>query len=167
MDEVEVLIVGAGPAGSTAALLLARGGMYVLLVDRYAFPRPKVCGDALIPDAIEVLKEIGLYATVEKKGHSITRCRVCAPNGDSMSLKGEFITIRRILFDDILCRAAVDAGARTMWNLSFESCALNDTRYTVQFRDKKRRKHSLSARYYPGNRGQPSPLTKMCPAPAL
>jgi geranylgeranyl reductase family protein len=147
MGEVEVLIIGAGPAGSTAALLLARGGMDVLLVDRYAFPRPKVCGDALIPDAIEVLKEIGLYSAVEKAGHSITRCRVCAPHGDSMSLKGEFITIRRILFDDILCRAAVDAGARTMWNLSFESCALNDARYTVQFRDTKNRKHSIGARY--------------------
>jgi geranylgeranyl reductase family protein len=147
MEEVEVLVIGAGPAGSTAALLLARSGMDVLLVDRYAFPRPKVCGDALIPDAIEVLKEIGLYAAVAKAGHPIARCRVFAPNGDSMSLKGEFITIRRILFDDILCRAAVDAGTRTQWNLSFESCALDNAKYTVQFKDKKHRKYSLSARY--------------------
>jgi geranylgeranyl reductase family protein len=147
MEAVDVLIIGAGPAGSTAALMLARGGMGVLLVDRHAFPRPKVCGDALASDAIEVLKEIGLYSAVEKAGYSVSRCRVFAPNGDSMSLKGEFIMIRRILFDDILCRAAVDAGARTMWNLSFESCSLNDARYTAQFRDKKKRKHSVSARY--------------------
>jgi geranylgeranyl reductase family protein len=147
MEAVDVLVIGAGPAGSTAALLLARSGMDVLLVDRHAFPRPKVCGDALAPDAIEVLKEIGLYATVEKEGYPMTRCRVIAPDGNAISLEGNFITIRRILFDNIICSAALDAGARTMWNLSFESYAVNNSKYQVQFRDKKHRKHAIAARY--------------------
>ena len=47
----DVLVVGAGPAGSAAAQLLARAGRDVVLVDSQAFPRDKVCGDGLIPDA--------------------------------------------------------------------------------------------------------------------
>ncbi|WP_153305383.1 FAD-dependent oxidoreductase, partial [Variovorax soli] len=47
----DVLVIGAGPAGSACAQVLARAGLDVLLCDRHAFPRDKVCGDGLIPDA--------------------------------------------------------------------------------------------------------------------
>ena len=47
----DVLVVGAGPAGSACARVLARAGVDVVLVDQHAFPRDKVCGDGLIPDA--------------------------------------------------------------------------------------------------------------------
>jgi flavin-dependent dehydrogenase len=47
----DVLVVGAGPAGSACAQQLARAGFKVLLVDQHDFPRDKVCGDGLIPDA--------------------------------------------------------------------------------------------------------------------
>ena len=57
----DVIIVGAGPAGGLAAILLARKKLRVLLVDRQAFPRPKVCGCCLNGNAIATLKETGLY----------------------------------------------------------------------------------------------------------
>ena len=54
-EHCDVLVVGAGPAGSAAAQLLARAGREVVLVDGQAFPRDKVCGDGLIPDAHHAL----------------------------------------------------------------------------------------------------------------
>src|ERR671917_123538 len=62
---VEVLIVGAGPAGAIAALMLARAGVRVLLVDRARFPRDKLCGDTLNPGALRVLERAGLRDRVE------------------------------------------------------------------------------------------------------
>ena len=60
----DVLVVGAGPAGSACAQLLARGGVHTVLVDAQAFPRDKVCGDGLIPDAHAALQRLGVYDEV-------------------------------------------------------------------------------------------------------
>lgn len=57
---LDVLIAGAGPAGSIAALVLARAGARVLVVDRETFPRDKLCGDTLNPGAIRLLASLGL-----------------------------------------------------------------------------------------------------------
>lgn len=147
MVDVEVLIIGAGPAGSAAALLLARSGIDVLIADRHQFPRTKVCGDLLIPDTIDMLKKIGLYSKVYREGCSLSDLRFFAPNDNSVLLKGEFITIRRIVFDNILCTAAIDAGARHVWNFSFDNCIPNNAHYKVQFRDGLNEKHDITARY--------------------
>ena len=60
----DVLVVGAGPAGSACAQWLARQGWQVVLVDQHAFPRDKVCGDGLIPDAHRALDRLGLLGEV-------------------------------------------------------------------------------------------------------
>ena len=60
----DVLVIGAGPAGSAAARRLALGGLRVVLVDRCVFPRDKVCGDAIIPDALEAIGDLGLDPVV-------------------------------------------------------------------------------------------------------
>lgn len=60
----EVLVVGAGPAGSVTALLLARKGRRVLLVDRASFPRPKPCGECVNPGAVALLHRLGLLPPV-------------------------------------------------------------------------------------------------------
>ena len=57
---IDVLIAGAGPAGSIAATVLARAGARVLVVDRAQFPRPKLCGDTLNPGALALLHRLGL-----------------------------------------------------------------------------------------------------------
>src|SRR5476651_415136 len=54
----DVLVVGSGPAGSIAALVLARGGARVALVDKAAFPRDKACGDLIGPRGVQVLHEL-------------------------------------------------------------------------------------------------------------
>src|SRR4029453_2746201 len=55
-----VLIVGAGPAGAVAAIVLARAGARVTLLDRAAFPRDKLCGDTINPGALAILRPLGL-----------------------------------------------------------------------------------------------------------
>ncbi len=59
-DSTDVLVVGAGPAGSAAAAWAARAGREVLLVDAATFPRDKTCGDGLTPRAVAELDELGL-----------------------------------------------------------------------------------------------------------
>lgn len=55
MRDYDVVVVGAGPAGSTAARVLAQGGARVCLVDKARFPRPKPCGGALSPRTLHHL----------------------------------------------------------------------------------------------------------------
>lgn len=64
----EALIIGAGPAGSAAAILLARAGRDVLLVDRCRFPRPKPCGEYYNPDCTRLLGELGVLDDVLAAG---------------------------------------------------------------------------------------------------
>jgi geranylgeranyl reductase family protein len=109
---VDALVIGAGPAGSAAAITLARAGRDVLMVDRCAFPRDKVCGDALIPDALEALDRLGLRERVARRSRVLDGVRVYAPGGEFVDVKGECACLPRATFDELLRSAAVNAGAR-------------------------------------------------------
>ena len=67
---VDVLVVGAGPAGSAAAAWAARGGADVVLADAAVFPRDKTCGDGLTPRAIAELEQLGLGDWVRSHGRN-------------------------------------------------------------------------------------------------
>ncbi len=108
----DVAIVGAGPAGSVAALVLARSGFDVALVDRSAFPRDKTCGDGLMPDAIAALRALGLADRALGDARHLQSLRISSPNGSTIAVNGEFAVVPRERFDACLCEAAVDAGAR-------------------------------------------------------
>src|SRR6059058_2913075 len=60
MSEADVIVVGAGPGGSSAAFHLARHGLRVLLLEKSEFPREKVCGDGLTPRAVKQLVKMGI-----------------------------------------------------------------------------------------------------------
>src|SRR3954463_3105347 len=67
VDEADVIVVGAGPGGSAAAYHMARHGLRVLLLEKTAFPREKVCGDGLTPRASRQLVRMGID-TSERAG---------------------------------------------------------------------------------------------------
>ena len=113
----DVLVVGAGPAGSIAALVLARGGARVALVDKAAFPRDKACGDLVGPRGVQLLRDLAVEVpdTVRVSdmlvvGPTGNRVRLPAPPG--RTYPGYGIVVQRSVFDATLQRAAISAGAK-------------------------------------------------------
>lgn len=136
----DAIVVGAGPAGATTALLLARAGHAVTLLDRDAFPRPKPCGDCLSAAATDALRRLGLLDRVLAAGPAQLRgWTITAPGGACFT--GRFhgaptpetadaaglasgdaparaapgataLALERTVLDRILLDAALDAGAR-------------------------------------------------------
>jgi len=115
----DVLVIGAGPAGSAAALTLARAGIDVVLVDQHVFPRDKVCGDGLIPDAHNALRKLGVLDTVMAQAQASGFVGCIGPRGGRIDVPGALAVLPRKQLDDILCRAAVDAGVRMFAPLRF------------------------------------------------
>lgn len=110
--QCDVLIVGAGPAGCAAAITLAGAGFDVVLIDQQAFPRDKVCGDGLIPDAHHALRRLGLLDAVLARARSARHVAVIGPRGGRVDVPGTLAVLPRRELDMMLCQAAVDAGAR-------------------------------------------------------
>jgi menaquinone-9 beta-reductase len=118
-ERCEVLVVGAGPAGAATALTLARGGVDVVLVDNQVFPRDKICGDALIPDALAALGRLGVLEAVMAQARACSHVACIAPHGGRVDVPGTLAVLPRRQLDDIVCRAAVAAGARMFAPLRF------------------------------------------------
>lgn len=116
--ETDVLIVGAGPGGSTAAYHLARHGIDVTLVDKATFPREKVCGDGLTPRAIVQLRKMGIDLDDPRfERHEGLRIRsrkttLELPWPTLEDFPGYGLTMTRSSFDELLVRQAEKAGAR-------------------------------------------------------
>src|SRR5438552_9161 len=129
-DRWDVVVVGAGPAGATTALLLARAGASVLLVDRARFPRDKACSEYLSPATTEILERLGggIVDAVEGSAHAkLYGMKVVAPGGAAMC--GRFrggprpysFALPRTAFDTILVAAAARAGAVVREGISVEN----------------------------------------------
>ena len=134
----EVVIAGAGPAGSVLALLLARAGAAVLLLDRATFPRPKPCGDCLSAEATRLLDRLGLLPDVLACAPALLRgWRILGPDQTGFTTRFEdfgdpdphvqhAIAIERSVLDRVLLDAARAAGAAvltgaTVTDLCFEA----------------------------------------------
>lgn len=121
----DVVVVGGGPAGSVTALLLARAGLSVLLVERRQFPRAKPCGDCLSPAANRILTRIGVLPDVLRAGPALLQgWRLIAPGGSAFQarfnevsadpLDDAALALRRDVFDRVLLDHAQAAGVRIM-----------------------------------------------------
>jgi menaquinone-9 beta-reductase len=111
----DVLVVGGGPAGSVAALVLARAGARVRLVDRARFPRDKLCGDTVNPGTLSILDRLGIGGAVRKRALPITGMNLTGPGGALVSadypdgIRGGALARREL--DTLLVEAATAAGA--------------------------------------------------------
>ncbi len=129
-DRWDVVVVGAGPAGATTALLLARAGASVLLVDRARFPRDKACSEYLSPATTAILERLGgdILDAVEGAAHAkLYGMKVVAPCGAAIC--GRFrggprpysFALPRTTFDTILVAAAARAGAEVRERVTVEN----------------------------------------------
>ena len=109
---VDVLIIGAGPAGSACARVLARSGLAVRLVDQHPAGRDKICGDGLIPDAHKALARLGLLDEVMRRAQGVTHVGCVGPRGGRIDVPGTLAVLPRRELDALLLRAAQDAGAQ-------------------------------------------------------
>jgi geranylgeranyl reductase family protein len=112
----DVVVVGAGPAGSIAALVLARSGARVALVDKAAFPRDKACGDLVGPRGVQVLADLGLRVPDAGRGSDLLAVgpsgrRSRLPAFAGRTYPGHGIIVPRLALDHALREAAVEAGA--------------------------------------------------------
>jgi len=115
----DVLVVGAGPAGAIAALVLARAGARVALLDKARFPRDKACGDFIGPRGLQVLADLGIP---EPPGLDVGDMVVIGPTGrrvllpcfDGTSYPGRARAVPRTVLDDALRAAALEAGAEAV-----------------------------------------------------
>ena len=113
----DVLVVGAGPAGSAAAAWAARAGLDVVLVDAATFPRDKTCGDGLTPRAIGEMQKLGLESWL--RGHTVNEGLRAHGFGQTLllpwpggSLPDWGSAVARSELDDHLRTVALDSGAR-------------------------------------------------------
>jgi flavin-dependent dehydrogenase len=117
---LDVLIVGAGPAGTVAGAVLARAGARVRIVDRAVFPRDKLCGDTVNPGTLATLNRLGLASGIDTCGLPVEGMRLTGANGAIVEGRYPRGQIARALLrrhlDWMLLQDAVAAGAQ------FEPC---------------------------------------------
>jgi geranylgeranyl reductase family protein len=119
MERFDVAIVGAGPAGSSAAISLMRKGYSVLLADRSLFPREKLCGDFLNPVSWPIFERLGIADKLLESGHEkVTTFRMTSFSGEEVAFgfssqkKHPFgLGFRRFHLDYLLLSQAESEGA--------------------------------------------------------
>lgn len=131
----DVLIVGAGPAGALAAVILARAGVRVRLYDRAAFPRTKLCGDTLNPGAMRLLAAHGLSAPIVARGRPLDGMLLTGPR---VAVRGRYesgergYAIARYEFDHELVRQAQAAGAAFEDGVQVTAAAIDPAGHRVR-----------------------------------
>jgi flavin-dependent dehydrogenase len=118
----DVIVVGAGPAGSATATFLARAGFKVAMLERAAFPRPKPCAEYLSPEASRILDTLGVSEALESESPAhLHGMRIVSPSGreftgryrpspGSPNRRDYGIALPREILDLRLARAAVANG---------------------------------------------------------
>lgn len=168
----DVLVVGAGPAGSSCASVLAQSGANVLLVDKARFPREKICGDCINPGCWQHFHNLGISEDLTRRKLNLIReVRVTNRNGRTLTVtipvrEGEpFFAVRRSELDLLLLENAqkhgvqVTLGQRVVqaswsgrWNVSTQSDdGIAGSRHSSRFLIGADGRNSIVARLLKGN----------------
>ncbi len=158
----DVAVVGAGPAGTAAAITLARAGRRVVLLDRSSFPRDKYCGDGLTTGALRLLEHLGLEPSSIASWQAASNLVIRAPGGLEVSYpfsrRSQFAaTAQRWDLDEALVKLAREAGAEVLEGCACEGLTTNADRVVLKLATSGR----LQARYAIAADGMWSPVRRM------
>ena len=153
--ELDVLIIGAGPAGSTAAALLHQQGFRLLVVEKQIFPR-FVIGESLLPHCMDLLQEAGLLEAVEAQGF-MHKCGAVFRRGDhtcNFDFSEQFTTgwkytfqVPRADFDKALADAVAARGVEILYGHGVTACQFHEQGATVTIEQPDKTTRVVSARF--------------------
>jgi flavin-dependent dehydrogenase len=135
----DVVVLGAGLAGSSAAYVLAKQGWDVVLLERHTFPRHKVCGEFLSPEAQASLRAMGLYERVEGLTPArIEQAKLVSPMGLAVyiALPGQAWGISRFALDAALAAAAVKNGVDLRFGVTATAVSQTKDGFEIVVRSK-------------------------------
>lgn len=127
----DVVVVGGGPAGAAAGIVLARAGVDVCVFDRARFPRDKTCGDAVSDGGVRLLEELGARAAVDAASHALVRGGAAVfPDGTRIARRypDPGYIVPRLTLDDCLRQALEASGARLVQGRRVTAVAQTDGR---------------------------------------
>ena len=130
----DVIIIGAGLSGASAAISLAQRGLQVLALEAGEFPRHKVCGEFLSPESKAVLQRLGVLEKLMAAGaYSISAARIVAPNGRAIRtpIPGGALSISRWQLDAILAAAIRANGAELRTQTRVKKIEQQDDEFLV------------------------------------
>jgi flavin-dependent dehydrogenase len=114
MDKYDIAVIGAGPAGSIAASILAQARLRIIVFDRAEFPRDKPCGDLVAPEAVDILREVGAGDRFDQhEFFPIDRAKIVSARKQSVELRfgrAGYVAPRAV-FDELLRQHAIACGA--------------------------------------------------------
>lgn len=163
--QTDVLVAGAGPAGSATAALLARAGCSVIAVDRAAFPRDKACSEYMSPEAVRILNRLGVMEALERAGAmALEGMKITAPFGstahgkfalaDHRPFRPTGLSVSRRILDHELVEAARTAGATVIEQAWVEELLYDRGIIAgAVVRDRAGQRHSIRARLTVGADG--------------
>ena len=162
--DVDVLVVGAGPAGCAAAITAARAGLDVLMVDKAAFPRDKCCGDGLTTLALRQLESLGFPPDSVPSWQDVDGAWLRSPSGREVLVplpgRGFAAVTPRLELDHALVEHARRAGVAIRERCAFTRLSMNPDSVTVTVTDQDESTAEVTARWVIAADGMWSPIRK-------
>lgn len=163
-SQCDILIVGAGPSGTAAAITAVRQGLKVVIIDKATFPRDKCCGDGLTTLALRELEKLGFDPTSVPSWQDVDAAWLRSPSGREVRLpmpsNGKFAAVTpRIELDNALVVQARSEGVTIFEDCTYESMAVNSESVCVTF-NLKSTPHQITASWVIAADGMWSPVRK-------